>query len=432
MNYKKQDFRSNQLLKAQHLNHLEDGLSQVFDSIENICPKIELEENLISCYPVEDFSLNLESHIEGIQKGEGTPTPELFHSIYGHNNIKLTRCGKNLLGFEDFDVTSQNDVYSDSCRNGVLTRTVNKIHTPSGFLLNTTIPYIKSNYFPSGTYVFTVNQSSTGTKFSPEGMKIKMELADGTTIYLEPGVSKTIAHSGKITAFEYNSSAGNFNAGDVITYTIQLEKNNIASEHEVYRGDTHVAEFGHGVYKGNLNWQTGELTTEWEYRVLDGTEDWQLYNYTENSYYYLSIGAKFTYAANEIICSHYAQASIANDNTLNGVNIVNSSQNEDRLIFRPDMSAYDTRAKWKAFLAAEYEAKHPVTVAYQRTEPLITKLEPQNIFALEGLNNIWSDTGKTKVSSFTIPAKIIEENTEKIENLKMRTSALESAFVNNV
>lgn len=398
--------------------------------LDRTCPAFYENGQLVSCRPVEGYPLEVTSKIEGVQAGSGDPSSDNVREISSHDSVRLTRCGKNLLGFEDYEVTSGNGSYVESCKDGVFTRVVNKTHSPGSFIFDTAIPYMKSNYFPEGTYVFTVEQASTGVKFDPARMKIKMELADGTTAEFAHGAEKEITQSGKIKAFAYNYS-GNFNAGDVVTFTVQIERGDEATEHELYRGDVYVAEFGQGVHKGSFNWQTGELTTEWEHRVLDGTEGWKEFRHANPSknYYYLRLSAKDVYVNGNnggVICSHWPQREILTTNENNGVHLHNSDTDggQDRLNFRPDLSVYDTLDKWKAFLTAEYEAGHPVMVAYQRTEPMITQLEPQEIYALDGENCLYGDSGETSVRGAADPRRIISD-------MESRLAALEAAIVSN-
>ena len=262
-------------------------------TVDRLCPEFKESGPYVECRPVEGYPLEVTSKIEAVQAGSGDPSLDNVREIIGYDSVKLTRCGKNLLGFEDYEVTSGNGSYTDSCTDGVFTRVVNVATTPGSFILKSAIPYLKSNHFPAGTYIFTINQSSTGITFNSDRMRIKMELEDGTTTELAHGDSTEITQSGKITDFAYTSS-GNFNAGDVVTFTIQLERSDTATEHELYSGSSYDAVFPGTVCGGQFNWATGELTTEWEHRVLDGTEGWNEFKHanTSKNYYYLILGAK--------------------------------------------------------------------------------------------------------------------------------------------
>ena len=165
--------------------------------------------------------------------------------------------------------------------------------------------------------------------------------------------------------------------------------------------------------------------------MLDGTEGWNEFKHanTSKNYYYLILGAKNVYVNGNnggVICSHWPQREILTTNENNGVHMHNSDTGggQDRLNFRPDLSVYDTLTKWTDFLKAEYDAKHPVTVAYQRTEPIITQLAPQNIVAMFGTNNLFSNTGDTEVVGRSDPKEIISD-------MESRLAALEAAVVNN-
>ena len=381
---------------------------QVNAVLDGLSPSFDRTEAFVSCHPVMGYPLKVISRIEGSLTGDGGVDPMNPYLLTGWDKVELYHGGKNLLDVSQARATEN----APDTLNGAMIEggMIDVVHQAA--LDELVIPlkvkrgvwhevWCKAEVYdrPEGGTGMTMlmvepqaTQWTTGTAALTANGVVYMtcrfilgeeDVKDYVSIIIRPNSNSPTPAKVKLWPMVV--------MGHISVPAAQVE-------FEPYRGGEHVAEFGQGVYKGSFNWQTGELTTEWEHRVLDGSEDWRLYDYTSNHYFYLELGARHAYVANEIVCSHYKQAEIGSSNTLNGVNVVNSTAGFDRLIFRPDMSVYDTLGKWKAFLTAEYEAGHPVTVAYQRTEPKTVQLEPHELLASEGENLLYSTTGSTAVS----------------------------------
>lgn len=125
MFYVKQNFEKGQILKADHLNHMEDGIAQLASEVEHnkdapqiddttvtdsapwsskhivdmLCPPLEETGNPVQCYPVAEYPLGCKVSWEPTQEGSGDPSPDNVRSIKGRDNVTVERCGKNLLKF---------------------------------------------------------------------------------------------------------------------------------------------------------------------------------------------------------------------------------------------------------------------------------------------------------------------------------------------
>ena len=62
--YTKQNFENDQILKAEQLNHIEEGVERASKSTSFLSPSVTLEGGLISCSPLENSLLDVTSHIE--------------------------------------------------------------------------------------------------------------------------------------------------------------------------------------------------------------------------------------------------------------------------------------------------------------------------------------------------------------------------------
>lgn len=100
MSYVKQNFEKGQILKADHLNHMEDGIAYLASEVETpkdgtqiddttvgadawsskhivdvLCPPISETGNPVQCYPVAGYPLDCKVNWEPTQAGSGEPYP---------------------------------------------------------------------------------------------------------------------------------------------------------------------------------------------------------------------------------------------------------------------------------------------------------------------------------------------------------------------
>lgn len=78
--------------------HIDDGKvsADVWSSkntVDKLCPSFAKRGAVVTCEPVEGYSLEVVSHIEPIQEGGGNPSPDNIRSINGYAGCQLRRCG---------------------------------------------------------------------------------------------------------------------------------------------------------------------------------------------------------------------------------------------------------------------------------------------------------------------------------------------------
>ena len=424
-NYIKQNFENDQILKTEQLNYIEKGIERASKGTSILSPSSTLEDSLVSCSPLENSLMNVTSYIEVTQEKSNNPvSPENILSISnGYDSIKLVRCGKNLLGFNNYEITSSSKVYIDACNNGIFTRTVLSNHTTNSFMLKDTIPYMKNNYFPAGTYIFTVNLSSTGHNFSKENMRIQMELVDGTTVDFFCDKPTIINQSGKIVNFICVQS-GTFSKGDVITFTIQLEKyEETATKLELYQGNTYETIFDQTIYGGEYNWTTGLLTVTKEVIILTGSETFGQ-NSSGSGQFYCE-HKKYSGKITDPICTHYVGSATGAYSNVDNTVAVRGTK-----IWIVDKKYINNVSAFQEYLADQYNEGKPVTIVYDLKEPYTIQFAPQQIEAIKGMNNIIGSTGKTKVSFQKPLIPILEEHSIELEDLNSRIIKLESEVLN--
>lgn len=421
--YTETEVRNFEILQKQ-VNAVLDGLS----------PSFERTEAFVSCHPVMGYPLKVISRIEGSLIGDGGVDPVNPYLLTGWDRAELYHGGKNLLDVSQARATEN---APDTLNGAVIEGGMVDISQQMSLAALTIPMKVKRGVWYD---VWCRMQVYDRELPANSGGTIQLYLEPNATQWL--GNEETMLEEGEMTLHaqfilteEDIKEQAAINIRMVTPFPAKLRLwpmamisvdgvQKSATEFEPYRGRKHIAELGQGVHKGSFNWQTGELTTEWEHRVLDGTEDWKEFKAAIPSriYYYLILGAKNVYVNGNnggVICSHWPQREILTTTENNGVHLHNSDTDggQDRLIFRPDMSVYDTLGKWKAFLTAEYEAGHPVTVAYQRTEPKTVQLEPQELLASEGENLLYSTAGDTTVVGREDLAYVLSELEKRIDGL---------------
>lgn len=410
---------------------------QVNAVLDGLSPSFERTEAFVCCRPFKNYPLKVISRIEGNLIGDNGIDPVNPYLLTGWDKVELYHGGKNLL---DVSLATADEDAPDTLNGAVIEGGMVDISQQMSLAALTIPMNVKRGVW-----------YDVWCRMQVYDRKLPANSEGTIQLYLEPnatqwvGNEETMFEEGEMTLHarfilteEDIKEQAAINIRMVTPFPAKLRLwpmamisvdgvQKSATEFEPYRGGEYVAEFGQGVHKGSFNWQTGELTTEWEHRVLDGTEDWKEFKTAIPSriYYYLILGAKNVYVNGNnggVICSHWPQREILTTTENNGVHLHNSDTDggQDRLIFRPDISAYDTPGKWKAYLADQVAKGWPVTVAYQRTEPKTVQLEPREIPALEGENLLYSTTGDTTVVGR-------EDLTYAITRLEARVAALETA-----
>lgn len=132
MSYVKQNFEKGQILKADHLNHMEDGIAQLASEVEApkdapqindttvtdsaswsskhivdmLCPPLEETGNPVQCYPVAGYPLGVKAKWEPVQEGSGDPSPDNVRPIKGRDSVAVERCGGNLIKFPYYYISA--------------------------------------------------------------------------------------------------------------------------------------------------------------------------------------------------------------------------------------------------------------------------------------------------------------------------------------
>ena len=213
--------------------------------VDMLCPAFSAEGHVASCEPLEGYPLEVIS---------------TFDSRSALNNMKLTRCGKNLFDFK---------------------KGVEEIHfkAPSGA---DTMKYGYAIHLPAGTYTIHAEAiSSVDQQFvycygnDADGNYIDLkECLQGNNVdatWLRQGVNlrpRVFAFDRNVVLYVYQGGSTTLSSAQkalVDEHNIQIEAGSVATAYEDYKGSQWSVDFANvedGVYVGSYNWQTGVLNCE--------------------------------------------------------------------------------------------------------------------------------------------------------------------------
>lgn len=185
----------------------------------------------VACHPVEDYPLDVVTHIEPVQEGSGDPSPDNIRPITGHTGDVLTRCGKNLIPDDKLTLQDKNirAYFGD----------------PEGFLLYAGVTYTLSLGSTPANAVYVTTMDKAG--------------GDGDIAKAYSKTSLTFTPSKDVRA-QFNAYWTNGRPTDAY---MMLEPGSTATTYAIYNGETFTTDFGQTVYGGELNWNTGVLTVVW-------------------------------------------------------------------------------------------------------------------------------------------------------------------------
>lgn len=360
-------------------NSLMDRLASPFDKSGSV----------VTCHPVEGYSLKTKTLVKPAQSGSGDPSPSNIRPISGHTGAKLTRCGKNLLKNMGIPRTEAGISFVINGDGSV---------TAKG---TTTGPL----YFGLGNQIENLKNGNT---YIVTGITSFSYVRNGTTYYKSDGDTVTIDDAvTDLTPYFWAQGSGV--AFDNMYYPMIRLTTDSDATYVPYQGETFSASFGQTVYGGTLDWNTGVLTVDRAIATLTGNESWGASSSNANAYYLSSVDnpGVFPGAANledfrermYHSCSHYKAtlyADVMSDNECNAY-VGTGQSGTVGASFRFKDARIANVSDWKAYLAAQKAAGTPVQVCYKLATPTTIQLTPAQILALKGTNNLYSDCGDTAV-----------------------------------
>lgn len=379
--------------------------------VKTLCPPFTASGSVVQCTPVENSPLDVQVEITPTQEGEGDPSPENVRPIVGLDSVQVTRCGKNLMPY--------NKPSPSTYTAKGITFTWNddgSLHISGTAVGNadSNIASFDDFSIPPGKYRLL---SSSKAGVLPQ---LVVKKADTGANFWYGATSIITIENGDVPQYFYVSVSDGTVVDDTIyaflSYGSDMPTDN---DYAPYAGTTHTLTLPETIYGGTVDAVTGVGAKTIHRAVLDGTENWilnvQMGNSGINGYQTpLEFLADDSY---DCVCSHFG--GMRWNGVLKEDSVAVTSQ---VIVVRTNGS--ETLEDWKSFLAAQYAAGTPVTIAYKIATPQpIQATGGQSLPALPGTNTVYTDAGDITVTGASDPIATIT-------SLQSRVSALESAQTN--
>lgn len=349
-------------------------------------------EQIVSLLPTESasgavasfetpFTLPLVSHnvtIEPVQAGTGDPSPSNPRAISGWSAINVTRAGKNL-----FDPNTE---FSTVYVYGVAKNVLPSATCTLSFSDNDTTQDISGVYFGFVSSNYT-DDAPTVYRW---GIQNGAVVGDVTNLYLSENMTALFYYPNNPATLE--KVLNRFN--------VQIELGTTATTYEPYAGQTYTRTFLDSnddpvtVYGGSENLKTGEGGANGFIDLGDPSLTWQQSaTATEGKYRFSTplTGAAITPTVStisDVTCEIAPAGSpVSTYSNVNGVAISNTSST--LIIYIEEYSGY-TAADFKTAVTGH-------KLVYPLATPQTFHTDPLNLDTIEGVNNIWADTGDTAV-----------------------------------
>lgn len=356
--------------------------------LDTLCPPIQATGNPVVCHPVAGYPLNVTVDFAPIQEGEGDPSPENIRPIKARESVDVTRCGANLLNITPFAPIERNGIKFEYVASGGIriTGTADKLTDSPVWPLA----------LPPGMYKMSTYENLSHQIVVTRG---------GKKVYLSANSPVEILR-GDAVKYYYIP----VNEGKPVATTIfpSLSISTVPLETAPYTGQTATLTLPTPCYGGKLDAVTGEGQETWAVLELTGGERYILRE--KFSLIGISLVLPQKVPTHKVVCSHWAGQKAANATALYAEN-----QNINVGI---TTCGYSTAEELKEYVAAQYTAGTPVTVAYIKATPTpITATGGKPIPALAGTNTLLTDGDSLTVTGRADP-------THKIQQLRAAVVAL--------
>ena len=322
--------------------------------------------------PIRGLTVNFSP----VQSGTGDPSPSNVRPITGWTGVNVTRCGKNL--FDKTTAVRKDNYYLDD--NGNETYSSN-----SGYLTSKTSVKPNTVYtFRSDNIVIQSNMYWRIYFFDKNGTFISRT---ATQIEDLPYTFTTPSNCTDIS-FQYNVWSVDYGGRGIGNW--QLELGSSCTAYEVYKGTTLPVTFpseAGTVYGGSVDLVTGVLTVTHAYLKLS-TKNWAKQGTT--GWYCEPAGMKSGVKNSGCYASSLPMVSSQTSSTFG---VIFGYSTTTRLVVTGSQSTYTTSNELK-----QYFQSNECEVVYPLATPVTYQLTPQQLSALIGYNNIYSDTDSVEVT----------------------------------
>lgn len=331
---------------------------------------------------------SIETTIVATQDGTGTPSPSNVRSINGWDGCKVNVAGTNLLNGKDA---------KDFAIDSFSTSTSGENETGKFYTLLASYPIHYVNVFPwlrfkeNTQYTFIVKIAKDATS---QSTNLRFAYSDGT--YSNINRTNTSSDVTEAETLAVTSRAnktligitGFFASNRTYIYYEHMgifEGVKTVNDYEPYIGHITDIPFGQTVYGGRLNIKTGELVIT--HGIVDmGSLSW-IYNTSAMRFWAVIPNMK---RPCNLLCESYVQSEATRMEEMADFEIWNRGYAyNDKNIIVTD-SNYTSSSDFKT-------AATGVHLVYELAESITVALDPADIKAIAGANNIWTDCGEVAV-----------------------------------
>lgn len=372
-----------------------------------LCPKVEKSGTPVQMDGlVEGYPLGVKVSWTPTQEGSGDPSPENVRPIQGRTEIKVERCGENLLNIKPFNKFTNKGITYEYAPDG-------GVHISGTATANSDSPTFPIWYLPPGKYY--------GLDMGAGIAASIVVVRNGRNQWLNTkGIFEILA--GDVIVYWY-MIVTNGTTLDITIYPYIVSGTTAPTAYAPYIGQTNTLTLPSTVYGGEVDAVRGEGQREWRCITITGREPCHIYS----TLFYIDFDKLDSFAAEPAIdstsgkCSHYPYQLYGKNGfigiTLPGTNAVYSPGAKYPL-------TNDGLREWMDYLAAQYAAGTPVQICYKQANPVpFTAAGGAAIPALPGTNTVLTDADSVTVTGRADPIQTIAKLSDRI-------AALEAAATN--
>lgn len=372
--------------------------------VNMLCPPLQESGNPVVCYPVAGYPLGVKAKWEPVQEGSGDPSPKNIRPIKGRDAVTVTRCGENLLNYDEFKTVPLINGTSVWENNGVTITAIND---------DASTNFIYSS-FPTGARIpVTAGTVITLSWDSDENTKGKVYIFDNgrqqSITSADNANAKHVTHTCKNDAKFITFRFGVSKAGDTIHYkNIQITLGSTApTTYTPYIGQTNTLTLPETIYGGEVDAVTGEGQKTWQ--LLNNPSSYNYYEgkaeggwgQSEDAIAWFLYDPKFFPKEAKVLSNIFNVVS----NIANTVRPYTIGGKNNYIAFRLPRSVAATSNDVKNWLAS-----NGVEIAFKPiTQTPFTATGAQPIPALAGTNTVLTDADSATVTGRADPIKRIED-----------------------
>ena len=372
-----------------------------------LCPKVEKSGTLVQMDGMlGGYPLGVKVSWTPAQEGSGDPSPENIRPIKGRTEIKVERCGENLLNIKPFDTSTKKGITFEYAPEG-------GIHIQGTASANADSPTFPVWHLPPGKYY--------GSNM-PTGASASIVVRrNGSNLWLKTnGIFEILA--GDVIVYWYMFVTNGLTL-DITIYPYIVSGTTAPTTYTPYIGSTNTLTLPSTVYGGEVDAVTGEGQREWRYITLTGQEPSHIYS----TFFYIDFYKMESFVTEPPFNSTNGKSSHYKYQLYGENGCIGIALDGGAAVYSPGEKyplTNDGLKEWMDYLAAQYAAGTPVQICYKQANPVpFTATGGASIKALPGTNTVLTDADSVTVTGRADPIQTIAKLSDRI-------AALEAAATN--